>query len=109
MDVFLGGGGTLLSISVYLWAVLCFLFRLDGGRVDRKWQGCSGFWDTEARNCVPLMSKWLDMLNTLVSAWMWAVGDDLVQPVAIFSALFCTICNLFVLEFDIDGAQLGLA
>ena len=57
---------------------------------------------------MPLISKWLVMGSTLVSAWMWAVGEDFVQPVAIFSALFCTICSLCILELDVDGAQLGL-
>ena len=47
-----------------------------------------------ARTCVPLRSRWSLTLRTLVSWWIWSVGVVAVQPVIIFSALFCMGCRV---------------
>ena len=60
-------------------------------------------------NCVPLMSRCSLTWRTLVSACMCCVGVVRVQPVIIFSAVFCVVCSLLCCVSEMFGAQAGEA
>ena len=47
--------------------------------------------------------------RTLVSACMCCVGVVRVQPVIIFSAVFCVVCSLLCCVSEMFGAQAGEA
>ena len=64
---------------------------------------------TEAKNCVPLMSRCCLMVRILVSACKCSVGVDCVLPRMILSAVFWMICSLFSCVLDKAGCQAGLA
>ena len=59
--------------------------------------------------CVPLKSRWSLILRTFVSWCMWSVGVVLVQPVIVFRALFCRVCNVLRCVPERFAAQAGLA
>ena len=63
----------------------------------------------DAMNCVPLISRCSLAGRTCVSACMCCVGVVLVQPVIIFSAVFCVVCYLLCCVCEMFGAQAGEA
>ena len=71
--------------------------------------GCSWLEAAAARTCVPLRSRWSLTLRTLVSWWIWSVGVVAVQPVIIFSTLFCMVCRVLVCVSARLEVQAGLA
>ena len=62
-----------------------------------------------ARNCAPLMFRYVLMFNTFVSACRCVTGVDFVQPVMILSALFCFICSFWSCVLQRSRGQTGLA
>ena len=65
--------------------------------------------EAAARICVPLRSRWSLILRTFVSWCMWSVGVVAVQPVIIFSALFCMVWRVLWCVSARFEAQAGLA
>ena len=44
--------------------------------------------------------------RTCVSLWVWGIGVDCVQPVAILSAIFWVICSLFMCVVALSSSSL---
>ena len=88
--------------------IVCFISL--GGCVSVVWL-CSGCWASSdfCLSCDACSCRWSFIGSMLVSACRCFVFVSCVHPVIVLSAMFCTICSLFVLVFAMIGDHVVFA